>query len=117
MSSSLLILVLIIGVPITIAVLREVERLRLILDSVHALFNVVTGGRALDCRVVFFVSGKHLDLAREKALLRVRPELHLALASHRKAWLAGKTRVLIRLAHDELDDVPFARGDAGLVAV
>src|SRR5207248_2638873 len=84
MSAFLFILVL----RIAVRLLREVDRLGLVLDGVHAFFDVVSR-RGLDQRLFLFLfAGKHLDLAAEEAFLGVGPELHLPLAAHREARLA-----------------------------
>src|SRR2546421_12658630 len=113
MSAFVFILVLAVGVR----VFREIERFALFLDRVHALFQVIAR-RSLDQRLfLFFVFGEGLHVTRQQALLGVRPELDLALATHREARLTRKVGVLIGLADDQLHGVAVARGHAGLAAV
>src|SRR5205807_9888734 len=85
--------------------------------GVHALFQVIARGGFGQRLFFFLVAGEDLGVTRQQALLRVRPELDFALATHREARLAREVRVLVGLADDQLHSVAVARGDAGLVAV
>src|SRR6266851_2008494 len=112
-----LVFVLVIVFVRIVRVLAEVEWLSFVLDRVHAFFDLIGRRRPRDEAFLILVLREDLDLAGEQALLRVGAELHLALAAHREARLAGKPRVLISLPNYQLHGAAIARGDPSLVAV
>src|SRR5712691_13497882 len=100
-----------------VRILAEVEWLSFVLDRVHAFFDLIGSRCARDEAFLLLVLREHLDLAGQQALLRIRAELDLALAAHRKARLAGEPRVLVDLSNDELHGAAIAGRDPCLVAV
>src|SRR5258706_16479242 len=97
-----LVFVLVVVFVRIVRVLAEVEWLSFVLDRVHAFFDLIGGRRARDEAFLILVPREDLDLAGEQALLRVGAELHLALAAHREARLACKSRVLVCLPKGHL---------------